>query len=141
MKKLSLLSLALFFSLTQLWAQSKQEVETAFLKFNQALLDENAAVLQSLTSKDLNYGHSSGGIEDQEAFLDVFRKKKNDYEQWDVSEVSIQTPSSNLAILRHMVDGVISSNGQGKPLNLGVMMIWIKEKGSWKLLARQAYKR
>ncbi|MDF2157102.1 nuclear transport factor 2 family protein [Algoriphagus sp. CAU 1675] len=141
MKRLSLLSLALFLSLTQVFAQAKQDVEASFLKFNQALLDENVEALQSLTSKDLSYGHSSGGIEDQEAFLDVFRNKSNDYQRWDVSEVSIQTPSPNLAILRHMVDGVISANGQDIPLSLGVMMIWVKEKGNWKLLARQAYKR
>lgn len=132
----SFFSMLLFLSFPSL-AQSTSEIEAKMDALTQALLAEDAETLKSLTSEDLTYGHSSGSIEDQEAFLKVFRSGNTDYQAWDISNLTVQFHGKNIAMVRHFVDGKI----QGNPLHLGVMLVWIKEKGDWKLLARQAYRR
>src|SRR5688572_23877948 len=60
------------------FAQDEKEVVAAVEKMRTALLAEDVATLKSLSSEDLTYGHSSGVIENQEQFLEVFASKKTD---------------------------------------------------------------
>jgi hypothetical protein len=48
--------------------------------------------------------------------------------------------TGNTATVRHKLSGETMSNGTTSPINLSVLLVWIKEKGEWKLLARQATK-
>ena len=126
----------------QLSAQSAAEVEDAVQKFQSALLAEDAPTLRNLTSKNLSYGHSAGTIENQEEFVAVFEAKNSDYQTWDVSDQTIAFHGKDLAIVRQNVKAEILSltNGTTNSLNMGLMMIWVKEKGAWKLLARQSFR-
>ena len=60
---------------------------------------------------------------------------------WDISEQEISYASEDLGIVRHLVNGSIWVDGELRKLNLGVMLVWVKEEGGWKILARQAYRR
>ncbi|AMQ56255.1 nuclear transport factor 2 family protein [Algoriphagus sanaruensis] len=131
--------------ITSLWTslafgQTDQEVVSAVENFRTALLNEDVKTLESLTSTSLDYGHSGGQIENQAEFLAVFSGKKADYQVWDMSNLEVSMYDKNMAIVRHEVTGSILSNGNPVSLHLGVMMIWVKENGNWKLLARQAFK-
>jgi hypothetical protein len=45
------------------------------------------------------------------------------------------------AIIRHNLRGEsIDSKGVETPLNLAIMQVWKKERGDWRLWARQAVK-
>lgn len=136
------LTLFLFFSISVAFAQSEKEVETAVQNLRTAMLAEDATALKSLTSENLSYGHSSGMIENQEEFVAVFASKKSDYQKWDVSDQTISFNGKDLAIVRQNVKGEIVStvNNTTNNLNLGLLMVWVKEKGEWKLLARQAFR-
>lgn len=138
MKKI--LFAALFLIPLFTFAQAEKEVAAAVEKMRTALLAEDVATLQSLTSKDLTYGHSSGVIENQEQFLEVFSSKKTDYQKWDITDLSISFHGKELAMVRHNVVGDFASNGKVTTLNLGLLMVWVMEKGDWKLLARQAFR-
>lgn len=133
-----------FFLLTsiQTFAQSEKEVETAVQNLRIAMLAEDATTLKSLTSENLTYGHSGGVIENQEEFVAVFASKKSDYQKWDVSDQTISMNRKDLAIVRQNVKAEIVSiaNSTINKLDLGLLMVWVKEKGEWKLLARQAFK-
>jgi hypothetical protein len=138
-------SLILFFFLLtsiQTFAQSEKEVETAVQNLRIAMLAEDATTLKSLTSENLTYGHSGGVIENQEEFVAVFASKKSDYQKWDVSDQTISMNGKDLAIVRQNVKAEIVSiaNSTINKLDLGLLMVWVKEKGEWKLLARQAFK-
>lgn len=134
------LTLILFFSLSLAFAQAEKEVETAVQNLRTAMLAEDAATLKTLTSENLSYGHSGGLIENQEQFLAVFSGGKSDYQTWDITDLSINFHGKKLALVRHNVVAAISSNGNTNNLNLGLLMVWVKEKGNWKLLARQAFR-
>ncbi|OOG73177.1 nuclear transport factor 2 family protein [Algoriphagus sp. A40] len=138
MKKI--LFAALFLIPLFTFAQAEKEVAASVEKMRTALLAEDVATLKSLTSEDLNYGHSSGVIENQEQFLEVFASKKTDYQKWDISDLSITFHGKELAMVRHNVVADFASNGNVATLNLGLLMVWVKEKGDWKLLARQAFR-
>ncbi|WP_026950466.1 nuclear transport factor 2 family protein [Algoriphagus mannitolivorans] len=123
------------------WAQSREEVLTAAEKFRLAMLSEDHETLRTLTSKDLSYGHSSGLIENQEEFLKVFETKSQDYQVWDVSDFWMNFHGENLAMVRYNVHAEIANSTNVSKLDLGLLMVWIKEDGSWKLLARQAFRK
>lgn len=137
--KIYLLLFALLIS-NLAFAQAEKEVETAVQNLKAAMLAEDEATLRTLTSADLTYGHSSGGIENQEQFLAVFAAKKNDYQKWDITDQKITFHGKKTALVRHNVNGEIVSNGTTNNLKIGVLMVWSKEKGGWKLLARQAFR-
>jgi hypothetical protein len=118
------------------YAQSESDVKTALFQMRSAMLDEDEPTLRALTSEHLTYGHSSGVIETQEQFLAVFASGKTDYQNWDIYDLEITFPKSDLALIRHKVNADINSNH----LELGLLMVWTKEKGQWKLLARQAFR-
>ncbi|MFN3998580.1 nuclear transport factor 2 family protein [Algoriphagus sp.] len=138
------IALTLFFAmtLTLAFSQSEKEVEDAVQKFRTALLAEDANALKSLTSANLSYGHSGGVIESQAEFVEVFTSKRSDYKTWEVSDQTISFHGKKLAIVRQNILAEILSltNGTTNNLNMGLMMIWVKEKGAWKLLARQSFR-
>ncbi|SEF45727.1 nuclear transport factor 2 family protein [Algoriphagus boritolerans] len=139
--KLSLLLVFLF--ITNLaFSQSEKEVDEVLQKMRTALLTEDAATLRKLTSENLSYGHSAGTIENQEEFVAVFEAKNSDYQFWEVSDQTIAFHGKDLAIVRQNVKAEILSklNGTTNSLNMGLMMIWVKERGEWKLLARQSFR-
>ncbi|TDQ18275.1 uncharacterized protein DUF4440 [Algoriphagus boseongensis] len=123
------------------FSQSQMEVITAVEKLRVAMLAEDHVTLRTLTSKDLSYGHSSGQIETQEEFLKVFETKSQDYQVWDVSDLWVAFHGENLAMVRYNVHGEIANQTNVNKLDLGLLMVWIKEDGSWKLLARQAFRK
>ncbi|WP_111671893.1 nuclear transport factor 2 family protein [Algoriphagus litoralis] len=123
-------------------AQSAGDLEATIQKFRSALLAEDAATLRNLTSENLSYGHSAGMIENQEEFVAVFEAKNTDYQIWEVSDQTIEFHGKDLAIVRQNVKAEILSltNQTTNSLNMGLMMIWVKEKSGWKLLARQSFR-
>ena len=135
-------TLLLFFVLCSnlAFSQAEIEVDAAVKKMQTALLAEDAATLQTLTTEDLSYGHSSGTIENQAAFLAVFESKVTDYQKWDISDQTITMHGNELAIVRHNISAEFAEKGEVKNLKLGLLMVWVKNKGNWKLLARQAYR-
>jgi ketosteroid isomerase-like protein len=42
------------------------------------------------------------------------------------------------AIVRHIFTGETERDGKTNPITIGVLMVWHKQNGDWKLLARQA---
>jgi ABC-type transporter MlaC component len=122
-------------------AQSKEEqqVAAAVETLKKAMLDANKSQLEAITAKELSYGHSSGKLEDKAAFVEALVSGQSDFVSMDLAEQSIRL-SGNTAIVRHRLTGEIVDNGQAANVKLGVMLVWQKQKGQWKLLGRQAYK-
>jgi len=101
--------------------------------------DEN--LLNSRLSEALQYGHSSGLIQDKTAFVkEVVSKAPLVYQSID-REKEVILLSQKTATVSHILI-IKGKNPAGEPVNLriGNMMVWKKEKSGWKLLARQAYK-
>ena len=141
MKKLSILLLLYLILISPALAQStdEKEVAAAVESLRKAMVDADKPVLQSLTAEELSYGHSSGTMEDKTAFVDVIASGKSDYKSLELSGQTIKL-AGNTAIVRHKFVAEVVNNGTPSTANLGVLQIWQKQEGKWRLLARQAFK-
>lgn len=135
-----LLFVFLFASYQLVIAQPEKEVEAAIEKLRLAMVDPNADALKQLTSKDLTYGHSSGAIENQNQFIEALVSGKSDFKSISISDQIIALSGKNIALVRHKLKGELVSAGNINTVNLGILLVWTKEKGEWKLVARQAFK-
>lgn len=124
------------------FAESADEaaVAAAVAALTKAMLAADKAKLESLVADQLSYGHSSGRLEDKAAFVEVVASKKTVYKSIELSKQTI-TIAGNDAIVRHAWESE-SGTGDGKwnVAKIGVLQVWQKQGGSWKLLARQAFK-
>lgn len=139
MKKLALILLIFTTSLVAS-AQSKDEtlITNAVEKLRLAMISGNKADLESLCSEDLTYGHSNGNVQTKAVFVEAISTKKSDFLTIDLSGQTISI-AGDVAIVRHTL--IATTNDGGKPANphLGVVLVWKKTKGEWKLIARRAF--
>ena len=123
-----------------MFAQEKEnEVAAAVEQLRQAMIDADQSKLESLVSDQLSYGHSSGVIDDKKTFVDKIVTGKSDFVSIDLSEQTI-TVSDKTAIVRHLFKAKTNDGGKPGEVQLRIMLVWQKQKGGWKLLARQAVK-
>jgi len=139
MKKTSLLFIFIALS-TFVIAQSKDEkdVAAAVEKLNKALVDADSSTLSEITADELSYGHSGGKIQNKAQFVDD-AVHGADFLNIDATDQTI-TIAGNNAIVRHIFSGKLVNNGTQADVRIGILMVWQKQKGKWKLLARQGYK-
>lgn len=104
-----------------------------------AMVDKDEAVLQKLTSDKLTYGHSSGTLEDKAQFIDAVMNGSFDYLSITPENQEIII-SDNVALIRHIFVTDALNDGTPATVRIGNLMTFQKQKGEWKLLARQAYK-
>ena len=122
-------------------AESADElaVRKAIEDLTKAMVAADKAALQALVSDQLSYGHSSGKVENKAQFVGVIADKKTIYKSITLSDPTIAVVGNN-AIARHIFAAEVESGGQASSPKIGVMQVWVKDGGSWKLLARQAFK-
>ena len=102
-------------------------------------VDEN--ILQSLTADELVYGHSSGRVQNKSEFIaEILSGEPLRYVSIAIQDQTIQM-AGDAAVVRHVFTSeTINTDGEPGNLRIGVMQIWQLQSGTWKLLARQAYK-
>jgi hypothetical protein len=113
-----------------------QAVET----FKLAMISADKDLLQTITAEQLVYGHSSGKVQNQAEFIEeVVSSKPLDYITIELVDQTMKF-SGKTAIVRHIFTAQITNAGVAGNLRVGNTLIWQKQHGKWKLLARQAYK-
>jgi len=122
-------------------AQSKEEkqVAAAVEVLKKAMIDGDKTALESISSDALSYGHSSGKVQDKAAFVDAIVSGQSDFVTMDLTDQTIVVKDQT-AIVRHKLSAQTNDGGKPGNVNLGVMLVWVKEKGAWKLFGRQAFK-
>lgn len=119
---------------------SKSQVEDAIKSFNEALVNPTVEKLNALCDDNLSYGHSSGLIENKEAFVNDVVNGAFDFLTVDSPEQSIIL-SGETAIVRNLFVAKGIKNSEEINVKLGCVLAFKRHKdGSWKLLMRQAYK-
>ena len=126
---------------TGVHAESADEaaVAKAIDDLNKAMMAADKAKLEALVSDQLSYGHSSGKVETKAQFVGVVAGKKTIYKTITLSGPTISVAGNN-AVARHIFAAEVESDGKPSSPKIGVMQVWAKDGGSWKLLARQAFR-
>jgi ketosteroid isomerase-like protein len=130
-----------FSGLAQKSSDNKEKVEVASRveALREAMIDADGAKLKELTSSDLSYGHSSGNIQNQTAFIEKIVNGESDFVSIELQNQTIEIVG-DAAIVRHNFAAHTKDGGVDKDIKIGIMLIWQKQKGKWLLIARQAFK-
>jgi ketosteroid isomerase-like protein len=140
MKYLYLFGLVSIISFSSL-AQSKEykAVANAVEKLRMAMISGERAALTNIASDSLSYGHSSGKVQNKAEFVEAIASGQSDFVTIDLSEQTISIVN-NIAVVRHTLKATTNDGGKPGTANIKILLVWVKEKGQWKLLARQAVK-
>jgi len=135
--------LSILFTIACATAFSQTKEETVWAKaeaLTKAIFEmKDSVALKSLVSDHVTYGHSGGAIEDKATMITKASTSKTEYRNRQFEKISINV-SDNTAVLRHNFRAISIENGKESPLDLGILQVWKKENGRWKLWARQAVK-
>jgi ketosteroid isomerase-like protein len=120
-------------------ASDEAAVKENVKALRKALLMADKAQLEQLAADQLSYGHSSGKVQNKAEFVDGVVTRKAVVKSLDFPELTVAV-AGDAAIARHLY--VSDSETDGKPdhTRIGMLAVWQKQDGSWKLLARQGYK-
>src|SRR5580692_4368580 len=120
-------------------AMDDPTLASAVEAFRKALIDPTKAALDKLTMNELTYGHSSGMIQDKAAFEQALLSGASDFVSIDLSQQTMHVVG-NTAWVRHLFSAVTNDGGKPGEAHLSILMVWMKQKGQWRVLARQAVK-
>jgi hypothetical protein len=141
MNKSLILIVLIAFSVITVKAQSKHEkaVASAVEKLNMAIVDPEKSLLESIASEGLSYGHSGGKVQNKAEFVDDLINGAFNFSSVTPSDQTISISGKN-AIVRHVFVAKATNAGVPTDIRIGNVMVWRKEGGQWKLLARQAFR-
>jgi len=122
-------------------AQSKQEKEIiarTYLLSHTVFGTKDSLTLEDLFAKQATYGHSHGNLQTREEAIKGISKNKSTYTDTSITILKVII-EDDVAIVRHLFKAKENkSDGTVTPLNFTMMLVWIKEKGKWRLMGRQA---
>lgn len=118
---------------------SLSPVEKQVENLRNLMLKPNEQALYSISSSKLSYGHSSGKVESQKDFVETLVSGKSVFKKIEFKDQTIDI-EGNTAVVRHTLLADTFDGGVANSIKIHVVLVWAKEKGTWKLLARQAVK-
>lgn len=136
------LALALLFSSPVMSAQSSDEaaVAQAVEGFRKAVIAKDRKQLEALIADQLIYGHSDGRTETKAQHIDDVTSPRAVWKSIDLTNQTVQV-TGDTAIVRHIYTGESErAGGKIQSTKIGLVMVWQKQDGRWRLLARQAYR-
>ena len=141
MKKLILIFALLLLNLAFINAQSADETKVyeTVATLRRAMIDADKTILAKILHKDLSYGHSSGTIDTKAMFIESLVSGNADFKTMNLTEQTVKIVGKN-AIVRHKLLAETANKGEASTAKLNVLLIFIKIKNEWVLLARQAAK-
>lgn len=141
MKKYLISLIAILVISSSLIAQSAEETKVAAAAeaLRKGLVDADKKALDEVTASQLSYGHSSGKLENKEQFINEAINGSVDFISIDISNQTIVIADKS-AIVRHIFYTKMKRDGKDDEIKISVLQVWQKQKGKWKLLARQAVK-
>lgn len=123
------------------FAQGKKEkevIERTYLLSHTVFGTKDSATLADLFAKQLTYGHSHGNFQNREEAISSASKNKSYYTDTSVKILKVII-EDDVAIVRHLFKAnEHKADGSVIPLNFTMMLVWISEKGKWRLMGRQA---
>ncbi len=122
-------------------AQSKQEKELiarTYLLSHTVFGTKDSLTLEDLFAKQASYGHSHGNLQTRAEAIKGISQNKSKYTDTSVTILKVII-EDDVAIVRHLFKANENkSDGTITPLNFTMMLVWVKEKGKWRLMGRQA---
>jgi hypothetical protein len=100
-----------------------------------ALMGTDPKALDALSAPELSYSHSDGHIEDKATMIANATNGKTKWLSLYYKDATIRVVG-DAAIVRFKFVGENESGDKKNSVNLGILTVWQKQSGKWKLLAR-----
>jgi ketosteroid isomerase-like protein len=100
-----------------------------------ALMAADAKALDRLSAPELSYSHSDGHIEDKATFIANATNGKTKWLSLAYNDTTVRVVG-DAAIVRFKFVGENQTGDKKNQVNLGILMVWQKQHGTWKVLAR-----
>ena len=100
-----------------------------------ALMAADAKALDQLSAPELSYSHSDGHIEDKATFIANATNGKTKWLSLAYNDTTVRVVG-DAAIVRFKFVGENQTGDKKSQVNLGILMVWQKQHGTWKVLAR-----
>lgn len=120
-------------------SSSEKQVAAAVESLRKALIDPTKTKLDAIALDELTYGHSNGVVQDKAVFEEALLTGKSDFVTIDLTNQTIRIVG-NTAWVRHEFTATNNDGGKPGTAHLYVLLVFLNQKGAWKLLARQAVK-
>jgi ketosteroid isomerase-like protein len=109
--------------------------------FRAAQFAHDAKGLGALCADQLSYSHSDAHIEDKATFIKNATSDKSKFLSLDYKDPWIRVVGDTAIVRFHWVaESETVADGKKSSTNLHILMIWQKQSGAWKLLARASTK-
>jgi ketosteroid isomerase-like protein len=112
-------------------------VAQAVEALRKAFFEQDKTQLEALCAEELSYGHSDGRVENKAQFINGVMTRKAILKSLTLSDHTI-TVVGTTAIARHTWASESETDGKPTSTKIGVLQVWQKQGGAWKLLARQS---
>ncbi|MBK8281433.1 MAG: nuclear transport factor 2 family protein [Saprospiraceae bacterium] len=119
--------------------KDKMALEQRVVQWVDLMINPTGAGLDDMLDDNLSYGHSGGHIDTKTSLQQSLLSGASDFVEIKVTDQQIAIVGKT-AIVRHNIDCKTMDRGAPGNPNLKVLLVWVKEKGGWKLLGRQAVK-
>lgn len=121
--------------------QSKKEKELVartYLLSHTVFGTKDSLTLEDLFAKKATYGHSHGNLQNRQEAIAGISRNRSTYTDTAVSNIQVLM-EDDMAIVRHLFRArELKKDGTVSVLNFTMMLVWIREKGKWRLMGRQA---
>jgi ketosteroid isomerase-like protein len=126
-------------------AQAMSADEEAVAKqleaFRTAQFAADAKALDALCAPELSYSHSDAHIEDRATFVKNATAGKSKFLSLKYDDPSIRVVGDTAIVRFHWLgESEAVADGKKSSTNLHILMLWQKQAGEWKLLARASTK-
>ena|ERR1700730_3999829 len=117
----------------------QMEVMMKMSSLRSALLNKDSSTLSNLLSDDVTYGHSTGLIQTKAELIRAVISGEQTYKIIEPANINIRIYDNTGVVTMKSKVNIIY---QGNPLDLtmNVLLVWVKFKDQWRLVARQAVK-
>jgi hypothetical protein len=114
--------------------KAEKEVLAVMDAYKDAMIHNNAPVLEKLLRDDLTFVHSAGQLEHKSDVLKAVTSGKNVITRMEFSDSSVRI-YGNTALVKCRVD---LWHSETNIVHMNVLHAWVKAAGGWQLAARQA---
>jgi len=119
-------------------AADEAAVTQAVEALRKAVLAQGKAKLETLAAEQISYGHSSGVVQNKAEMINGVMTRKSTIKSLDFPELKVAV-AGNAAIARHLYVSESETDGKPNSVKIGILEVWQKQDGGWKLLARQGF--
>ena len=102
-----------------------------------AVKASDASALEKLLANDLVYTHSTGNVDSKTNYLSKMKAGTQKYTDLQYSGMKVRTFNGTTGVVNSQLRMIGATNGTPFDNTVYVIHVWVKQGGSWKLVAHQ----